>query len=109
MCKEINPEWQMGVKRKEGYRQLLSFSALLLDKKNKVYFIYINAKVLYLSNYILLLQHSFPPITELNTKLSLRPTIKLQAQWEGGEEFKFPCQSQSLAELISHSLSPGAH
>lgn len=80
----------MSVRKKRGLQGAAFLFSPTSWQKNKVYFLYINAKVLYLSNYTLFLQHSFPPITKLNTKLSLRPTIKLPAWQEGGEEFKFP-------------------
>lgn len=79
-------------------RELQVLFSTISWQKNKAYFIYTNAKVLYLSNYTLLLQHSFPPITKLNTKLSLRPIIKLPA-WQGfnGEELKFPLPKSVLS------------
>lgn len=77
----------MSVRKKERAALLFSTTSW---QKNKAYFIYINAKMLYLSNYTLFLQHSFPPLTKLNTKLSLRPSITLPAWQEGGEELKFP-------------------
>lgn len=76
--------------QEKGGLQVAAFLFSTSWQKNKAHFIYRNAKVLYLSNYTLFLQHSFEPITKLNTKLSIRPTIKLPAWQEGGEEFKFP-------------------
>lgn len=53
MCKEINPERQISVRRKQDYKYLLSFSALL----NRLF----HQKIKFTC---MLLQHSFPPITK---------------------------------------------
>lgn len=73
-------------KKKRITGSCFSLQHCFLTKKVYYIYIYINAKVFCLSNYTLFLQHSFPPTTKLNTKLSL----KLPAWREGGEELKFP-------------------